>query len=322
MSFGSPWWLLLLLAPVAIAVAYVLVQRARQRAVVRFTSVELLASVAPRRPGWQRHVSAVGMLAALVLLVLAVAGPLTTHRVAQDRATVVLALDTSASMLADDIDPTRLAAAQDQAKEFVDGLPEGVQIGLVSFDTQARALVPPTADHDQLVAGIDSLQVGSGTATAAGIDAGLTQVQGRLAADGKPAPAAIVLMSDGTPTVAPQRGQSPTDAALAAAQQAKAAGVPIYTIAFGTPEGVVQVQGQDIPVPFDPDTMSRIAQDSGGKAFTAESADELQAVYDQIGRDVAYTEEPVDLTAFVTGLGLAAALLACCAALYWNQRVL
>jgi Ca-activated chloride channel family protein len=261
------------------------------------------------------------MLAVLVLLVLAVAGPMTTTRVAQDRATIVLTLDTSASMLAEDIDPSRLGAAQDQARGFVDGLPEDVQVGLVSFDTQARTLVEPTADHDRLVAGIESLQVGSGTATAAGIDAALAQVEGQLVDSGEPAPAAIVLMSDGTPTVAEQ-GTSATDAAFAAAERARAAGVPIYTIAFGTPDGMVRVQGEDVQVPYDPETMGQIAQDSGGKAFTAESADELQAVYDQIGRDVAYEEQPVDLTGLVTGLGLAAALLACCAALYWNQRVI
>lgn len=322
MTFQTPGALLLLLAPAALTVAYLLVQRARARTALRFTSVDLLASVAPRRPGWQRHVSAVGMLAALVVLVVAVAGPASARKVALERATVVLALDTSASMMATDIAPTRLAAAQTQARAFVSGLPEGLQVGLVSFDTRARTLVTPTSDYGQLVAGIDALQVGSGTATGAGIQAALGQIQAQPRAEsGKPAPAAIVLMSDGTPTVG-DGSLSPEQSADAAAAQAKTAGVPIYTIAFGSPEGVVTIQGQDIPVPFDPATMDRLAAESGGKAFTAESADELRGVYDQIGRAVAYVERPVDLTAMFAGVGLACALLSCCAALYWNQRVL
>jgi Ca-activated chloride channel family protein len=321
MTFSSPWWLLLLLAPVAVAAAYLLVQRRRMRSVVRFTSVDLLSSVAPRRTGWQRHVSAVGMLAALVALGLAIAGPTVTKRVATERATIVLALDTSASILADDIAPSRLAAAQDRARNFVDGLPEGLQVGLVSFDTQARALVTPTTDYGRVVEGIDALQVGSGTATAAGITQALQEIASQPAGEsGGPGPAAIVLMSDGSPTIGLD-GQDAEQSALDAASSAKSADVPIYTIAFGTSEGVVTVQGQTVPVPYDPEAMAQIAQTSGGRAFTAESSDELATVYDQIGRDVAFRDEPYDLTTTFTGVGLALALLTCCAALYWNQRV-
>lgn len=321
MTFQSPWWLLLLLGPIAIAVAYVLVQRLRTRTTVRFTSVELLASVAPRRPGWQRHVSAVGMVAALTVLALAVAGPLTTKRVPLDRATVVLTLDTSASMMADDIAPSRLAAAQEQARSFVTDLPEGLQLGLVSFDSQARVLVAPTTDHTMLEHAIDTLQVGSGTATAAGISTALAQIQAQpKGEDGTTTPAAIVVMSDGSPTLADGE-QSPVDAAVAAATTAKDAGVPVYTIAFGTPDGTVEIQGQTIPVPFDPDTMAALAEAGGGRSYTAETADELRTVYDEIGRDVAYEEQPFDLTAVFAGVGLVTALLACSAALYWNQRV-
>ncbi len=321
MSFQSPWLLLLLLGPIAVAVAYVVVQRLRARTTVRFTSVELLASVAPRRPGWQRHVSAVGMVAALTVVALAVAGPMTTKRVALDRATVVLTLDTSASMMADDIAPSRLAAAQQQARSFVTDLPEGLQVGLVSFDSQARALVAPTADHAALEQAIDTLQIGAGTATAAGISTALAQIEAQpKGEDDSMTPAAIVVMSDGSPTLADGE-QSPVDAAVAAATAAKDAGVPVYTIAFGTPDGTVEIQGQTIPVPFDPDTMAALAEAGGGRSYTAETADELRTVYDEIGRDVAYEEQPFDLTPAFAGVGLVTALLACAAALYWNQRV-
>jgi Ca-activated chloride channel family protein len=321
MTFQSPWWLLLLVAPIAVALAYVLVQRARQRTTVRFTSVDLLASVAPRRPGWQRHVSAVGMLAALVVLVIAIAGPARTQKVATERATVMLVLDTSGSMQATDIDPSRLQAAKTQASNFVNELPEGLQVGLVAFDTTPRTLVTPTTDYPQAISAIDSLQVGGGTATAAAIESALTSIKSAPAdANGKPVPAVIVLMSDGAPTIG-LNGQAAIPSAEQAAGDAKAAGVPIYTIAFGTPGGVVTIQGEQIPVPSDPATMALIAQDSGGKSFSAQSSGELKSVFDQIGRALAYQEKPVDLTGLFTGIGLAAALLACCAALYWNQRV-
>lgn len=321
MTFQSPWWLLLLLAPIAIIFAYVMVQRARQRAVVRFTSVDLLASVAPRRSGWQRHVSAVGMLAALAVLVLAVAGPSLTHKVALQRATLLLTIDTSGSMVATDIDPSRLAAAQAQATNFVNELPEGLQVGVVAFDTTPRTLLTPTTDYPQAVTAIDSLQVGGGTATAAAIESSLAVIKSApVGPSGKPAPAVIVLMSDGAPTIG--IGDAPAIAsAEAAAGDAKAAGVPIYTIAFGTPDGVVNIQGQSVPVPSDPATLAQIAADSGGKSFSAQSAGELKSVYDQIGRAVAYQVRTDDLTGLFTGIGLAAALLACCAALYWNQRM-
>lgn len=321
MTFQSPWWLLLLIAPIAVAVGYVLVQRARKRTVVRFTSVDLLASVAPRRTGWQRHVSAVGMFAALAVLVLAIAGPALTHKVALQRATLVLTIDTSGSMVADDIAPTRLAAAQQQATDFVNNLPEGLQVGLVAFDTTPRTVLTPTTDYPQAVSAINSLQVGGGTATAAAIESSLAMIKALpVGPSGKPAPAVIVLMSDGAPTIG-FGDAAAIPSAESAAGDAKAAGVPIYTIAFGTPDGVVNIQGQTIPVPSDPATMAAIAADSGGKTFTAQSAGELKSVYDQIGRAVAYQVRTDDLTGLFTGIGLAAALLACCAALYWNQRV-
>ena len=137
---------------------------------------------------------------------------------------------------------------------------------------------------------------------------------------GKRTPAAIVLMSDGSPTVG-QDGMSPQDAALAAAQDARAQSVPVDTIAFGTPDGTVNVQGEDVPVPYDPDAMARIATQSGGRSFTAQSADQLASIYDQIGRDVAYVVRTRELTAAFAGGALVVALLAAAGALVWTQRL-
>jgi Ca-activated chloride channel family protein len=321
MTFLSAWRLVLLLAPIALLTAYVLLQRRRHSQVLRFTSVDLLDSVAPKRSGWQRHLSSVGALLSLGVLTVAFAQPVVAVPVARDRATILLTLDTSASMTATDVAPNRLQAAEDQARSFVDGLPDGVQVGLVTFDTSARLLVAPTADRAQLLAALGDLQVGPGTATAAGIRTSLAAIAGIPKSDtGKAAPTAIVLMSDGTPTVADD-GQDPVDAANAAAADAKTAGVPIDTIAFGTQDGTVNVQGQDVPVPTDVAAMAAIAQESGGRSFTAETAGQLGSIYDTIGKDVGYEVKTTEITALVAGLALILAIAAAVAGLVWNQRL-
>src|SRR5260221_7339178 len=138
MTFLSPWRLLLVAAPIALAALYVVAQRARSKVAARFTSVDLLASVAPRRPGWQRHVSAALMLAAVSALVLGFAKPTTAKKVARQRGTVLLAIDTSGSMAATDVTPSRLVAAQTAARRFIRGLPAGLKIGVLQFGSSAR----------------------------------------------------------------------------------------------------------------------------------------------------------------------------------------
>ncbi len=321
MTFMSGWRLVLLLAPAALLVGYLVVQRRRHTQVVRFTSVDLLDSVAPARQGWQRHVPATALLLALVVLTLAFAQPAMAMRTPRDRATILLVLDTSASMTSTDVAPSRLEAAEQQAKDFVRKLPDGIQVGLVTFDSNARLLVAPSTDTAPVLAALDSLSVGGGTATAAGITTSLSAIAGvPKGTSGKPAPAVIVLMSDGSPTIGDGQ-QSPAESADAAAAAAKAQSVPIDTIAFGTDGGVVNVQGQDVPVPYDPQAMARIAAESGGRSFTAQTADQLGSIYDQIGRDVAYVVHTRELTAAFAGAALLAALLAAAAALLWTQRL-
>lgn len=321
MSFLAPLRLLLLVLPLLLLVAYVLLQRRRSRTAVRFSSVDLLASVAPRHSGWQRHVAPALTLLTLGTLIVAFAQPTLEMRTPKERATVMLTLDTSASMTADDVSPSRLAAAQDAARSFVEDLPEGVQVGLVAYDQNARLLVAPTTDRAPLVSAIDNLEVGRGTATASGIELALQTIQGLPAGEsGKPAPAAIVLLSDGTPTIG-IGDMSPEDSADQAAQEAKDATVPIDTIAFGTNNGVVVVQGREIPVPYDPEAMARIAEQTSGQTFTAESAGELTTVYEQIGRDVAYDKQTVEVTVLFVGIALLLGVLAAAAALVWGQRI-
>jgi len=320
-NFEEPWRLAILVAPLALLIAYVIAQRARRNYALRFTSVDLLASVAPRRPGWQRHISAVLMLAAVGALVLGFAKPTGTRKVPRQRGTIMLAIDTSGSMAATDVAPSRLVAAQAAARRFIDGLPSGLKVGLLSFDTDARVIVSPTSDHAPVLAGVNSLTVGGGTATGVAINTALSSIAALPpGANGQKAPAAIVLMSDGSPTIG-ANGQSPEDTLTQAVAAAKTAQVPVDTIAFGTATGTVNIQGESVPVPADPQAMQTIASGSGGKSFTAKNGNELNSVYDQIRKVVGYDSVKTDLTEWYLGLALLLAVLTAGAALFWMQRI-
>ncbi|TAK68623.1 MAG: VWA domain-containing protein [Actinomycetota bacterium] len=321
MTFLSGWRLLLLLVPLLLLVAYLVMLRSRRQAAVRFSSAELLRTVAPKRSGWQRFVPWASLLTAIVVGVLAFAQPAWAMRTPKERATIMLTLDVSASMLATDVDPSRLQAAQQAARDFVAALPAGLQVGLVTFDQSARLLVSPGTDRTTLLAAIDAMRVGQGTATGSGIDLALSTLEGVPPGDdGTKAPAAIVLMSDGAPTVGSGR-QSATDTLDEATARAASDGVPVTTIAFGTPDGSVTIRGEQVAVPYDPQTMAGIAEATGGQTFTAESADQLGSVYEQIGSIVGYDVESYDLTALAAGLALLFASLAAASAIGWATRL-
>ncbi len=321
MTFLASWRLVFILAPVALLVAYLLAQRSRRRAAVRFSSVDLLASVAPRRPAWQRHVPAAAFLLAVIIFVFAFAQPASLVRTPKQRATVVLTLDTSGSMVATDISPDRLAAAQQAARNFVQALPKGIQVGLVSFSTGANVQVAPTADRSTLIAAINALQAGGGTATAAAINLALQAIRSVPAAKGdKQAPGTIVLMSDGSPTIG-ENGASPTESITNETSAAKTAGVKINTIAFGTSSGTVTINGETLPVPADPAAMAQIASATGGRTFSAQSASQLKSVYNEIGRAVGYDVHHRDITAWFIGVALVMLIIAAAGALTWSQRL-
>jgi Ca-activated chloride channel family protein len=321
MTFLASWRLLLLLVPVALLVAYLLVQRSRRKVAVRFTNVDLLASVAPRRSGWQRHLASGALLGALVLLVIGFAQPAQVERTPKQKATVILTLDISGSMVANDVSPSRLMAAEQAARGFVNALPSGVQLGLVSFSSSSSVLVAPTADRSAVLAAINNLHAGGGTATGDAIGLSLATIKALPAApNGQKVPAAVVLMSDGTPTIG-HNGVSPQQSVDDAAAAAKDAGVKIDTIAFGTPDGTVVVEGQTLSVPSDPAAMAQIASATGGRTFTAQSASELKSVYSQIGRVVGYDVHRHEITAWFTGIALVMAALAGVAGLLWTQRI-
>jgi Ca-activated chloride channel family protein len=298
----------------ALAAAYVIVQGRRKKYAVRFTNLALLDKVAPARPGWRRHIPAAALLLALASLVVAVAKPTHVIRVPRERATIMVAIDVSLSMQATDVTPTRIAAAQAAASSFVDLIPQPLNVGLVSFSGDATVLVAPTTDHSLLKQAIASLQLGPRTAIGEAIFAALDAIKTVPSTPGQaPPPARIVLMSDGETT----SGRSNDEAAAAAV----AAKVPVYTIAFGTDNGSVEVDGRAVDVPVNKDALRAIAETTGGQAFEASSASQLKAVYAGIGHSIGFRTETRDNSRVFVALGLLFALAAAGTSLVWFARL-
>ncbi|SFQ97342.1 Ca-activated chloride channel family protein [Lentzea waywayandensis] len=316
-NFVAPWWFLLLLAVGLLCAGYVVAQRVRRKRVLRFTNLELLEKVAPRRERWSRHVPAAFLLAALALLTVALAGPTSEQRVPRNRATVMLVVDVSLSMKATDVKPSRLEAAQVAAKSFTEGLTPGINLGLISFAGSATVLVAPTTDRSAVSQSIDGLKLAQSTATGDGLAAALASIDsfGKVVggAEGPP-PARIVLMTDGKETVGTRK-------AFDVAEEAKKAGVPISTISFGTEDGVVDIEGRQQSVPVDDDSMKEIAKLSGGEFFKAASAEELRRVYDTLGEQIGYEKKQADASKPWLLLGTMTAMFAAAAALLLGQRL-
>lgn len=292
-SFDAPERLLLLLVVAGLVGAYALEQlrrRSRRRA---WTSDALLASSAPRRPGPTRHLSPALLALSLVAMTTAFAGPRAEQEVSRERATVVVALDASTSMLAQDVTPDRWTAAKAAATSFVRELPAGFEVGLVSFNATAALQVTPTRDHEAVVRAIDGLELRGGTALG---DAVRMSVDA-LAAPGEEPVGAVVLLADGGSTTG-----SPLPAVLARAAEA---GVPVSTIAYGTEEGAVVLGGRVFRVPVDEQVLADIADATGGRAYTARSGAQLAEVYDGIRTRLASSREQVDVSAGLAGLALA-----------------
>ena len=287
MSFASPLFLAaLVLVPLALG-AQLLARRRARRYAVRFPGVATLAPLLPRVPSWRRQAPLALFLAALAAFALALARPHATVAVPREQASIVLVSDVSRSMLADDVEPSRLEASRDAAQRFVEELPDEARVGMVAFSTDPHTVEAPTDDHDKIAALIDALAADGGTATGDALDSALKLVDGP--AGGRP-PSAIVLLSDGETTT----GRDPVEVA----REAKRLKIPIHTFALGTSEGVIQTpDGALIPVPPDPETMRRIAELSGGRSFAVEDGEDLTGLYRDLGSRVATEKEEREITA-------------------------
>lgn len=305
LAFLAPsrlWFLLLI--PALVGLYLLLVQRKRKRkSQVGRTMFDL---VIPRDRTWLRHLAVGLSILSLLTLTVAFAKPKDEVSVPRERATIVVTIDVSLSMEAEDIDPNRLEAAKAAATDFVESLPPRFNVSLVSFAMTSTVLVPPTQDHGSVTAAIVALTPQQGTAIGEGIYtslAALTQVPPDPDDPNAMVPARIVLLSDG-------QSQPGTRSSATASEEAKVQKVPIYTIAYGTDNGYIEINGRREPVPVDRAELARVSRISGGEAYTATSAGQLEEVYKDIGRSVGTEKIDQEVTSRYAGAGLAFAILA------------
>lgn len=309
-AFLWPWALLgLLILPVAIWLYRRNLER-HSEAVVLHPDLEVLARAGSKGSGFARFIPAILFVDALAVGILGLARPTAPLPVPDNKTTIMMAIDVSLSMNADDIAPTRYQAAQEAAKLFVRQLPAGTKVGLVSFAGYATLDAPPTADHDQIVQAIDDLTLGRGTAIGKGLIESVRALPARGESDPKTdnlPPAAIVLLTDG-------RNNRPPDPQEGAAL-ARDLKVKVYTVGLGTEGGYLNLgeNGGGFMVGFDPETLRAIARTTGGQYFEARSAGQLTSIYRGLGRSIGWTTKPGEVTGIlsaIAGLFLFASLLA------------
>jgi len=311
-SFAQPLWLLALLAVPAVAGAYVLANRRRRRASDAFVSPALRPALVRWDPGWRRHAPMALFAAALAVLAVALARPQRSVAVPVEQASVMLVTDESSSMRATDVDPTRLEAARHAAEEFLGDVPARLRVGLIAFSTYPRLAAPPTDDRDAVRQALDLLRADGSTATGDALDLALATLRRPPAPGRRRTPGAIVLLSDGRPT----RGRDP----VAVARRARALKIPIYTVALGTDRGAVRLGERVVRVPPDREGLERIARTSGGRAFNADDAGELDEVYRGLADRVGTRREQREVTAAAVAGALALMLAGGIGSLRWFAR--
>jgi Ca-activated chloride channel homolog len=322
LTYLAPSRLWLMVVVLALAAAYIGLQVRRREYAVRFTNLDLLRSVAPRTPGWRRHLPAIALVLGLACMVLALARPAREEKVPRERATVILAIDTSLSMMATDVAPNRIDAAKKAAKVFLDIIPPKINVGLVSFNGRAILNVPPTTDRLAVKNAIDDLELAEKTAIGEAIYSSLEAI--KLAPKGEnekeAVPARIVLMSDGSTTV------GRPDAI--ASREAKRRNVPVSTIAFGTDHGSITIanpngSGEMVTQEVDVNTeaLQDIADDTGGKAFTAATEAELREVYKDLGSSVGFVIEFREIILWFVGVAMVLLVGSSLMSLLWFSRL-
>jgi Ca-activated chloride channel homolog len=326
-SFAAPLALAALVVLPLLVAAYVVAARRRRRAAARFANPDLVPNLVPDSPGWRRHVPPVLALVALGVLIVGIARPHMVRDVTRDEATVVLAIDTSRSMAATDMEPNRFDAARAAAEAFLDEVPAEYSVGIVSFATSADPVLPPTIDREAARVALRELRLGSGTAIGTAVTRAVDVALGRgeegAAApqpSGERSPAAVLMFSDGAQTSGDVRP-------LPAAQRARRLGVPVSTVAVGTGEAVVEVPlpgglRQRVVVTPEPQTLRLIARTTGGIFSEAPGATPLEQVYRELGTRLARDRKRVEVTSAFAAGGAVLLLLGGALSSHWFRRAL
>lgn len=315
MSFADPLMLLgLLLVPAAL-LAHLASRRRARRYAVRFPAASTLALAAGRTPAWRRQLPIALLLAALAALALALAKPQRTVAVPIERASIMLVTDHSRSMMAEDVDPTRLVAAKRAAQTFLDQLPRGIRVGVTTYADVPDGTQTPTRDHGLVRRMVDAQIADGGTATGDALQVALETLEREPRQNGRRPPSAIVLLSDGTTTT----GRDP----VIVAQAARQLDIPVYTVALGTRDATVPNPGFGPPlsVPPDPETLRRIAEASGGRAYSAEDDQQLSSIYEELGSQLGTRDVKREVTAAFAAGGLLLLLGAAAASVRWAGRL-
>ena len=314
-SFAAPERLWVLVGLLVLGVLGVMWARHRRDATEAYAEPAMRASAAPLQPGWRRPAAAAGLALATVALAAGFARPQVLDDQAVERAIVVVALDTSLSMLADDVSPDRFTAAQRAAQGFIRDLPAQIDVGLVAYDAAARLVAAPTVDHESVAVAVDSLTLAGGTSQGDALTVSLrAALQGLEPRDDRPPPARVVLLSDGGST-----SGSPVADAVAAARQAQ---VPVSTIAYGTPDGVAVVNGTAYRVPVDTAALAAISGPTGGQTYEAATAEQLRQVYRDIGSQLVTQTARTDVADAFAGAGLVLLVATAVGSLASSSRLL
>ncbi len=345
MSFQWPHLLWLLVLLPLLVLLYLWLLRRRRRSTVRLASVQVAKMALGKGPGWRRHVPPLLMLLALAALLLATARPTATITLPMSERTIMLAMDVSGSMRAEDVKPNRLVASQEAAKTFVKSLPREVRIGVVSFAGTAAVVQAPTQSRDDVIAAIDRFQLQRGTATGSGIilslatlfpDHGIEIQQvtgqknfpskpiGKDAKDDKPkftpvqpgsyTSAAVIMLTDGQRTTGPD----PLDAAKMAAER----GVRVYTVGMGTTSGeIIGFEGWSMRVRLDEETLKNISVLTHGEYFYAGTAEDLKKVYESLSSRMVVERKETEVSALFAALGALLAVTAAGLSVWWFGRV-
>jgi Ca-activated chloride channel homolog len=319
MSFQWPLALIALLLVPALAALYVLHERRRTKFAARFTTPALLPNLVDAAPRWRRHLPLAVLLVALTAMVVGVARPHANVSVKREEATVILAIDTSLSMGADDVEPTRLQAARNAAGRFLDQIPEKYRVAIIGFSGRAYLALPPTDDRALARTALGSLHTAEGTSLGDAVALGVQLARRQRASDGTIPPAAIVVISDG----AQRSGRTSPGAA---AVRARSAHIPVYTVVLGTDDGVITVPLEggfeaQLRVPPSPETLKTVAQVTGGQFLAAPDVTRLRRVYERLGSRLGSRREDREITDLFAGGSAALLLLGGALSALWFRRI-